>query len=88
LNGGCPIVIPVISEKTAHIKKMVKEQKFHPPKRGSGHCRSNVNATPQINSAYYSTNYNSNNKQQRLFLPASLQQRIYKMVHNNPKVIL
>jgi len=41
-----------------------------------------------MNSAYYSTNYNSNNKQQRLFLPASLQQRIYKMIHDNPKVIL
>jgi len=93
LNGGCPTVVPVNSEKSEHIKNMVLKQKVHPPKRGSGmklaaRFRSSVNATPQMSSAYYSTNYNRNNMQQGIFLPASLQQRIYKMVHDNPKVIL
>jgi hypothetical protein len=92
MDGGCPVVVPLLSEKSAHIKKMVEKQKYHPPKRVSGirlpaHCRY-VNATPQMSSAHHSTNYNSNYKQQRIFLPVSLQQRIYKMIHDNPKVIL
>ena len=41
-----------------------------------------------MSSAYYSTNYNSNNMQQMISLPVSLQQRIYKIIHDNPKVIL
>jgi len=87
------VVVPVLSEKTVHIKKMVQKQKYHPPKQGSGiklpaHRRYSVNATPQMSTAHYSTNYNSYDKHQSLFLPASLQQRIYKMIHDNPKVIL
>jgi len=93
LNGGCPIVVPVLIEKSAHVKKMVQKQKYNPPKRGSGfklpaHCRSSVYAIPQMSSDHYSTNYNSNDKQQHIFLPVSLQQRIKKMIHDNPKVML
>lgn len=93
MNGDCPTVVPVNKEKKAHIKNMILKQKFNPPKRGSGiklpaYFRSSVNATPQMSSAYCSTNYSSNNMQQKIFLPASLQQRIYKMVHDNRQVIL
>jgi hypothetical protein len=75
------------------MKNMILKQRVHPPKRGSGiklsaYMRSSVNATPQMSSAYCSANYSSNNMQQRIFLPVSLQQRIYKMIHDNPQVIL
>jgi len=85
LDGGCPIVVPVNSEKSAHIKK----QNIDPPKQVSRTrlptlCRSSVNATPQMSSAYYSTN----NVQQQTCLPLSPQQRIYKMINDNRKVTL
>jgi len=61
----------------AHIKK----QNFQPPKQVSGinlpaHC----SETPQIWSVYCMTSYNSNNVQQQLFLPFSLQRRICKKI--------
>jgi hypothetical protein len=68
---------------------MVQKQKYHPPKRMKPTAyRHSVNATPQMSSDYYSTNYNSSNMQQRMFLPSSLQERIYKIVNENPEVIL
>jgi len=69
----------------AHIKK----QNVQPPKQVSGinlpaHC----SETPQMRSAYCINSYNSNNVEQRLFLPLSLQRRICKKIRYHPKVIL
>jgi hypothetical protein len=82
----------VQSDKSAHIDTMVQEQKYHPPKRLSrikhpAH-RWFVKAPPQMSSEYYSSSYNSSNVQQGTFLPASLQERICKIVSENPEVIL
>jgi hypothetical protein len=72
---------------------MARKEVVHPPTPVPGiklpaHCGTSVNAIQQMSSAYYSTNYNSNYKQERTLLPLRLQEELFRRIRDNPKVIL
>ena len=54
MEGGCLIVHPVVSDKTAHVKKMVQKQSLQKTvckRMIEAHLRSSVYGTPQKSSA-------------------------------------
>jgi hypothetical protein len=88
-RGGSPTVVPVASKKSSHVDALVQKQKINPPKRGN-YCkapfrRSSVKLPPETNSGNC---INNNDMKQKILVPHSLQQTVYKMVLENPKVIL
>ncbi|XP_033607617.1 tudor domain-containing protein 5 isoform X4 [Cryptotermes secundus] len=84
-NGGSPVVLPVVSEKVSHIDALVQKQKVNTQKWASQRRppaqKLYVEAPPRMNSVNYSSKYDM---RQRVLVPYSLQQRICRMVHENP----
>lgn len=79
----------MVSEKVSHIDALVQRQKVNTQKwashRRPAAQRLSVGAPPKMNSGNYSSNCDM---KPRVLLPHSLQQRICRMVRENPKVML
>jgi hypothetical protein len=71
------MVLPVVSEKVSHIDALVRRQKVNSRKLTS-HRRPPALRVPG----------SAPKMKQKILIPYSLQQRICRMVQENPKVIL